>query len=560
MPYYCTVPRCTSMAGKAKNVSFHQFPRDEELAKLWNRILKRGKPYTKYSKVCSLHFKPEDYTITSVGKNKGQWRTLRKDAIPSQNLPSESPVPYTRQSPGCWVPSQPTLTDPMVQQQMAQAIYMQTMLAMQAAGASDSVAASDQPTPLPESTNPSPSSSSLSEIELLLRRDTEHPKEVTFKCHECSKCFKDPDVFILHKRTHKNNTTQLEKENFSTNIQDREETLRANPILANLLKSSMRLEPETNMSNILSVENQIMAALASNMEAYIRTLSSMLTGQANRETEENNDDNDQDGSDYENETKDENKECEDTDEDSMCIDTNKDEKPMDENDIKDENIHDRFKVQVTACVSRIETPVDEDHAFSNDVNGTDNSMKDECKDENQSDADDKIITKLHEASSNYENYEIESNEKIHETFNNHDKYGIESSDGIESAKDERIETQNYEIVHENYENSNETKMLDDDETSIEEMKETIENHVNADNNIVNYITTEEFDDEYLVSTDNTANNGHKEAFIDDHKPNDAINENDRQDKMFEDNGKLDQVNPECDSDVDTELIRIELET
>lgn len=72
MPYYCTVPRCTSMAGKAKNVSFHQFPRDEELARLWNDILKRGKPYTKYSKVCSLHFKPEDYTITSVGKNKGK--------------------------------------------------------------------------------------------------------------------------------------------------------------------------------------------------------------------------------------------------------------------------------------------------------------------------------------------------------------------------------------------------------------------------------------------------------------------------------------------------------
>lgn len=72
MPYYCTVPRCTSMAGKAKNVSFHQFPRDEELAKLWNKILKRGKPYTKYSKVCSLHFTANDYTITSGQKNKGK--------------------------------------------------------------------------------------------------------------------------------------------------------------------------------------------------------------------------------------------------------------------------------------------------------------------------------------------------------------------------------------------------------------------------------------------------------------------------------------------------------
>lgn len=72
MPYYCTVPRCTSMAGKAKDVSFHQFPRDEDLANIWNKILKRGKPYTKYSKVCSLHFKPEDYTITSGQRNKGK--------------------------------------------------------------------------------------------------------------------------------------------------------------------------------------------------------------------------------------------------------------------------------------------------------------------------------------------------------------------------------------------------------------------------------------------------------------------------------------------------------
>ncbi|CAG9794378.1 unnamed protein product [Diatraea saccharalis] len=142
MPYYCTVPRCTSMAGKAKNVSFHQFPRDEELAKLWNKILKRGKPYTKYSKVCSLHFKPEDYTITSVGKNKGQWRTLRKDAIPSQNLPSDSPVPYqSHRNTGSWHSDNtpPSIIDPQVHQQMAQAIYLQTMLAIQASGSVEGI-------------------------------------------------------------------------------------------------------------------------------------------------------------------------------------------------------------------------------------------------------------------------------------------------------------------------------------------------------------------------------------------------------------------------------------
>ncbi|XP_048004004.1 uncharacterized protein LOC125240224 [Leguminivora glycinivorella] len=513
MPYYCTVPRCTSMAGKAKNVSFHQFPRDEELAKLWNRILKRGKPYTKYSKVCSLHFKPEDYTITSVGKNKGQWRTLRKDAIPSQNLPSESPVPYTRQSPGCWVPGQPALTDPMVQQQMAQAIYMQTMLAMQAAGASDSLAATDQPPQIPESTNPSPSSSSLTEIELLLRRDSEQ-KDITYKCHECSKCFKDPDVFILHKRTHKN-STQIEKENYSTNIQDREETLRANPILANLLKSSMRLEPETNMSNILTVENQIMAALASNMEAYIRTLSSMLS-QA-RETEEKDD------SDYENE-RETAKECEDTDEEHMCIDTSKE---TNQDNIEDD-IQDGLKVNVTACVSPVDVKEDD-------------TMKDDIDTENQSDVksmNDEVIDKIEEASSNQG---VESNETNQETLNHEYQVETTNNDRIES-KDETVEEQNEVMVHK-HENSNEIDMIEDIRRA-DEIKETIvdENHVNATSKVV---------DENHVSTDNAVND-----FID-AKPNDAINENNSKDKIFDD--KVDQANPECDRDVEPELIRIELE-
>ncbi|KAI5640447.1 THAP domain-containing protein [Phthorimaea operculella] len=83
MGYYCTVPQCTSLAGKTKNVKFHRFPRDLNMADKWNLILKRGKPYTKYSKVCSLHFTQADYNVTTMG----QWKTLSKDAVPSQNLP-----------------------------------------------------------------------------------------------------------------------------------------------------------------------------------------------------------------------------------------------------------------------------------------------------------------------------------------------------------------------------------------------------------------------------------------------------------------------------------------
>ncbi|CAH2235459.1 putative mediator of RNA polymerase II transcription subunit 26 isoform X2 [Pararge aegeria] len=87
MGYYCTVPQCTSLAGKTKNVKFHRFPRDVPMADKWNNILKRGKPYTKYSKVCSLHFTQADYNATTMG----QWKTLSKDAVPSQNLPKLNP-------------------------------------------------------------------------------------------------------------------------------------------------------------------------------------------------------------------------------------------------------------------------------------------------------------------------------------------------------------------------------------------------------------------------------------------------------------------------------------
>ncbi|KAJ2943394.1 hypothetical protein O0L34_g12203 [Tuta absoluta] len=326
MPYYCTVPRCTSMAGKAKNVSFHQFPRDEELARLWNRILKRGKPYTKYSKVCSLHFRPEDYTITSVGKNKGQWRTLRKDAIPSQNLPSESPGPVTHRSrsSGSWGPSlPPNVIDTRVQQQMAQAIYMQTMLAMQAAtNGTPSLPVSGSVS----SSIPNTSSPPISEIEKLLQIHTQNGNErlhvtdedqevrslkleghTSYKCEECSKCFKDPDVFVLHRRIHAKKDQQkilsvVEKENLNANSGNKQETLKANPILANLLKTGMSKEIREQLpnvfdtNNILSIENQIMTALAANMESYIRNLSTML-GQTVKEqngfsdTENQSDDN-----------------------------------------------------------------------------------------------------------------------------------------------------------------------------------------------------------------------------------------------------------------------------
>ncbi|CAF4887819.1 unnamed protein product [Pieris macdunnoughi] len=262
MPYYCTVPRCTSMAGKAKNVSFHQFPRDEELAKLWNRVLKRGKPYTKYSKVCSLHFKPEDYTITSAQKNRGQWRTLRKDAIPSRNLPSESPAEdWHRKNTSTF--QLPTTLDTSVQHQMAQAIYVQTMLAMQAAGINETnnvfTHVSEQSSSSNSDTQNEDDNQTTMQQEI---KNTIPPEKVTYECNQCSKCFKDPDVFILHQRNH-------------VKTENNAEMLRANPILANLLKTDSE-----NNKNVISIENQIMSALTENMANYLQNLSTIMTNTA----------------------------------------------------------------------------------------------------------------------------------------------------------------------------------------------------------------------------------------------------------------------------------------
>lgn len=101
---------------------------------------------------------------------------------------------------------------------------------------------------------------------------SETPREpVTFQCTQCSKCFKDPDVFLLHKRSH----TKDEAGNT-------DEMLRANPILANLLKSNtqqhvMNEENDLDSRNVKSIESQIMTALAANMENYLRNLSTIMT-------------------------------------------------------------------------------------------------------------------------------------------------------------------------------------------------------------------------------------------------------------------------------------------
>lgn len=79
---YCCVPGCTSKQGKPKNVSFHEIPNDIELRKKWLAVISRKdwipNSTSNYSRVCSLHFTPNDY------KQNTKKKCLLKNAVPSQ--------------------------------------------------------------------------------------------------------------------------------------------------------------------------------------------------------------------------------------------------------------------------------------------------------------------------------------------------------------------------------------------------------------------------------------------------------------------------------------------
>lgn len=92
------------------------------------------------------------------------------------------------------------------------------------------------------------------------------PGNTSYKCDDCSKCFKDPDVFLIHKRSHK---PENGKENLDINAL-KPETLKSNPILANLLKNTM----EKNIFNPNFIEKQLLVSFSnfSNMEGYLRSV------------------------------------------------------------------------------------------------------------------------------------------------------------------------------------------------------------------------------------------------------------------------------------------------
>ena len=101
----CSATNCRSgYSGECKdpNVTFHSFPlNDKKLLKIWlKNIARKDFTPTKYSRLCSLHFKVEDFREDSSDQTQSRKRRrkdmkllnrrLKKDAIPSifSGLPS----------------------------------------------------------------------------------------------------------------------------------------------------------------------------------------------------------------------------------------------------------------------------------------------------------------------------------------------------------------------------------------------------------------------------------------------------------------------------------------
>ena len=92
MPRYCSVYGCFNNSEKNRDVSYHDFPSNNEQAKAWKiRIRREGFEPSKYSYVCSKHFRPEDFTTPSKDTPLAfQKPRLKRRTVPSVLLRGET--------------------------------------------------------------------------------------------------------------------------------------------------------------------------------------------------------------------------------------------------------------------------------------------------------------------------------------------------------------------------------------------------------------------------------------------------------------------------------------
>ncbi|KAK3923568.1 LOW QUALITY PROTEIN: DNA transposase [Frankliniella fusca] len=81
----CCVPQCHNVT--TEGIHMHQVPRDEATRQKWAVAIKTGKTLGDKMTVCSNHFLPTDYIIST---GTGKKRRLKPGSVPSQNLPKRS--------------------------------------------------------------------------------------------------------------------------------------------------------------------------------------------------------------------------------------------------------------------------------------------------------------------------------------------------------------------------------------------------------------------------------------------------------------------------------------
>lgn len=95
---YCSVQDCHNSndkksKNKNKTVQFHRFPKDPELCKLWVEKCNKKIINTKNSRICSVHFDENSFTLKSRLLNMSlKNKKLNKNAIPTLLLPIEETV------------------------------------------------------------------------------------------------------------------------------------------------------------------------------------------------------------------------------------------------------------------------------------------------------------------------------------------------------------------------------------------------------------------------------------------------------------------------------------
>lgn len=79
MVIVCCVKPCKNKHSKLSSITFHRFPLDEIISKKWAEQLCLNRAVPKSARVCSAHFRREDFFENKLGKTRIY---LKKNVIP----------------------------------------------------------------------------------------------------------------------------------------------------------------------------------------------------------------------------------------------------------------------------------------------------------------------------------------------------------------------------------------------------------------------------------------------------------------------------------------------